>query len=213
MLPPELPHDMLLPSRHRQLLVEPAQHHHPVPLAFVIYALAATNRGARNEAIAMDAHEAVLELLLEPGQRLLEQKLARLRACGNVFQLRFQVDDVGDRNQVDASTLLSTEIRARAGADAAQRLVARWRGTARATQRRLEPRRAYRLEQIIHRVDFEGFDRVGVVRRREYDRRCRFELLQVARHFDAVDFWHADVEQDDVRIEHRNELERLASVG
>ena len=76
MLSRELPHDMLLASRHRQLLVQPAEHHDPVTLALIVHAFETADRSARDEAVAVDAHEAIVELLLELGQRLLEQELA-----------------------------------------------------------------------------------------------------------------------------------------
>ena len=61
----------------------PLQQHFPVRVAVVADApLEAADRVARDEAVAMHAHEARAELLLEPRQRLLEQELALAR-CGS----------------------------------------------------------------------------------------------------------------------------------
>ena len=60
-----------------------AQQHLPVRVAVVAdAALEAADRIARDEAVAMDAHEARAELVLELGQRLLEQVFALAR-CGS----------------------------------------------------------------------------------------------------------------------------------
>src|SRR6185436_20347416 len=70
-------HDELLPARHRQRLGDAAQQDFPVRVAVSAdAALESPDRFARDQAIAMDANEALPEFFLEAGQRLLEQELA-----------------------------------------------------------------------------------------------------------------------------------------
>ena len=77
-------------------------------------ALEAAHRGARDQAVAMHAHEALAVLLLEPRERLLDQVLALGGAHGHVLQLRLEVDHVVHRDEVDAPALLRREKRRRA---------------------------------------------------------------------------------------------------
>ena len=85
-------------------------------------ALEAAHRRARHQAVAVHAHEALAELLLEPGQRFLDQVLARRGAHRHVLELGLEVDHVRDRDQVDLAALLGREMRARRARDLAQRL-------------------------------------------------------------------------------------------
>src|SRR5688572_4551152 len=72
--PADLPHDELLAPRHRQRLGHAVQQDFPMRVAVVVHAaLEAPDEIAGHQAIAVDAHEAVPELALEPRQRLLEQ--------------------------------------------------------------------------------------------------------------------------------------------
>src|SRR5512147_1481304 len=102
----ELAHDALLAARNRKRLREPVQQDFPVRVAVVVDApLEAADRVARDEAIAMHAHEPVAELLLEARQRLLEQELAVVRADRDVLELGLEVDDLVDRHQDHARAL------------------------------------------------------------------------------------------------------------
>ena len=103
---PDVAHDELLAARHRQRLGDAVQQHLPVRVAVVVDApLEAADEIARDEAVAVDAHEAVAELVLEPGQRFLEQVLALRRADRDVLELGLEVDDLVDRHQHDARAL------------------------------------------------------------------------------------------------------------
>ena len=66
-----------------------------------------------------------------------------------------------------------------------------------------------RLEQVVERVNFEGAQRVLVVRGDEDDDRRAVEQLQ---HFEAVELRHLDVEQEEVGIVLGDCLHRFESV-
>src|SRR4029077_17821991 len=77
----QLPQRRPLAPAHRQLFLEAVEHHDPVRLVVAVgAALEAADRGARHQAVAMDANEARSELALERDQRLLDQVLAVARA-------------------------------------------------------------------------------------------------------------------------------------
>src|SRR5690606_37350562 len=76
----QLAHDVLLAPGDRKLLLHAVQQHHPVAVGAVLHALEAADRVARDQTVAMDADVALGELLLEAGERFLQQVLARRRA-------------------------------------------------------------------------------------------------------------------------------------
>ena len=87
-----------LPPAHRKLLVHAVEQHQPVRLVLLAgRALEAADRGARHQAVAVDAHEARGELALERDQRLLDQVLALARAHRDVLLLGAQEKDVAHR--------------------------------------------------------------------------------------------------------------------
>src|SRR5262249_44533167 len=85
-----------LAPAHRQLLGAAFQYHGPPGLAVLVGpALHATDEGARDQAVAVDAHEDPGELALELRQRILDQVLALARAQGDVLELGLQEHHVG----------------------------------------------------------------------------------------------------------------------
>ena len=77
---------MLLAPADDKFLGDPAQHHQPVPLAVGVgCAFESADRVFGDETITVNAHETPAKLLLEPGQRLLEQKLALRGAHRDIF--------------------------------------------------------------------------------------------------------------------------------
>src|SRR6185369_7493240 len=109
-------HDELLPARHRQRLGDAAQQDFPVRVAVgADAALESPDRFARDQAIAMDANEALPEFLLEAGQRLLEQELAIRGPDGDVLELCLQIDDFLDRHQHDPRSFGHRQESARRG--------------------------------------------------------------------------------------------------
>src|SRR5687768_10361220 len=95
-----------LPPADRQALVEAVEHYLPMGLVLpAAGALEAADRGARHQAIAVDAHEYVGELALERDQRLLDQVLARARAHRHVFLLgpQEQIGRASCRERVEGS--------------------------------------------------------------------------------------------------------------
>lgn len=62
----------------------------------------------------------------------------------------------------------------------------------RAFERRFKTRGTDRLQQIIHGVNFKGANRKRVIRRNKDDGHARADQLE---HFEAVEFWHLDVQK------------------
>src|SRR5207253_2031799 len=102
----DLADDMLLPTAHRDLLLATAQYGKPLPFGLAAAALEAADCGARNEAVAMHADEAVRMLLLESRERVLDQVFARGGTHGHILQLGLEVDHVIDGNEMNAPALL-----------------------------------------------------------------------------------------------------------
>src|SRR5207244_3340961 len=95
--------DELLPAGHGQRFGYVTQQNFPVRVAVGRdAALEATNRLTGDEAITMDAHEPWTKFLLELGQRFLEKVFALAGSNGDVFEFRFQIDHIIDRDQHDA---------------------------------------------------------------------------------------------------------------
>jgi hypothetical protein len=98
---------VLLAAADREFVGDGLEHHHPMPLAIRISgAFEAPDRVLRDQAIAVDAHEASKKFLLEFRERLLEQVLALRGAHRNVLELGFEKSDVADRYQMDAAALV-----------------------------------------------------------------------------------------------------------
>ena len=74
------------------------------------HALEAGDRWSRDQRIAVDPHEAIVELFLERGQRLLDQELALARAHGDVLEFGLQVDDLLERHEDHATALVDREV-------------------------------------------------------------------------------------------------------
>ena len=112
---------------------QPLKHRQPLSFGLAAAALEAADARARDEAVAVHAHEAVRIFLLETRERILDEVFALGGAHGHVFQLGLEVDHVVDGDEMDAPALLRRKKRGRALAHLAQRFHARARGrTARA---------------------------------------------------------------------------------
>jgi hypothetical protein len=70
----------------------------------------------------VDADEGALELLLEAGERLLHQEFARGGAHRHVLELGAQVEDLGQRHEVDLAALVDRKVPARLVGRGVQRL-------------------------------------------------------------------------------------------
>src|SRR5438105_6285713 len=98
----QLPQDGPLPAADRQAFLQPVEHDRPVRLVLgTAGALEAADRGARHQAVAVDAHEGRDELALERHQGLLDQVLAGACAHGDVLLLGAQEHDLAYRDEHD----------------------------------------------------------------------------------------------------------------
>ncbi|KAG1540470.1 hypothetical protein G6F50_014360 [Rhizopus delemar] len=88
----------------------------------------------------------------------------------------------------------------------------RWQPRQNAIAGRQQPLVADRLQQVIHRALLEGVDGVLIVGGPEHHLGTRAQLGQRARHFDATDAGHADVEEGDVRLLLGQLLQRRGAV-
>jgi hypothetical protein len=80
-------------------------------------------------------------------------------------------------------------------------------------QRRSESLRTHRLHQVVERVQLEGLDSVAVVGGDEDDCRRALQSAEVARHLDAPDAGHLDVEQQHLRAAPRQALDHVQPIG
>ncbi len=161
----------------------------------------------------MDAHEALGEFLLQRYQRFLDQVLPLPGSQGDVFLLGSQENDVAHRHEHDPVALGDRQVLARAYRHARQLLAPRRRPARGFAQRRRQPLGAHRLEKIVERVELERLQRVALVGGHENHRRRLLERHEVARHFQAADTRHLDVQQKDLGAACRHGLERLQAVA
>ena len=176
-------------------------------------ALEAADGGARDEAVAVNAHERPGKLALERDQRFLDQVLFVARAHGDVLLLGPQKHDVAHRHQHDAIALRDRQVLARRARRPHQALAPRRTGSERFLQRRREAHGAHRFQEVIERVQLEGLDGMLVVRSDEHHRGRALECAHVARKLEPIHAGHADVEQQHLGAARRQSLERFDAVG
>ena len=131
----------------------------------------------------MDAHEAVAEFLFERGERFLDQVFTLARAHRDVFQFGLQVDDLLQRHQDDATTLVHRQVTTTGVGGLGQRVDGiqmlgrdQRAGTQQRSQQTLG---AHGLEQVVQCVDFEGINRKFVEGRDEDHQRHRLGIAAV----------------------------------
>ncbi len=117
--------------------------------------LEAADEVARDEAIAVDAHEARAELLFEPRQRFLEQVLALRRADRDVLELGLQIDDFVDRDEHDARALGDRQEAPRRGRQLGELLDRHGLQSRHLLQCGQQSLHAHRLDQVVDGVDLE----------------------------------------------------------
>ncbi len=81
---------------------------------------------------------------------------------------------------------------------------------ARAIDRFGQPLRAERLQQIVDRVDFECLQRVLIVRGDEDHGDVAADEIE---HLEAVELRHLDVEEQQIRLQFGDDLDRLEAIG
>ena len=67
--------------------------------------------------------------------------------------------------------------------------------------RRVEPRRVDGFQQVVNRVDLEGFDGARVERRDEHDLRSCLEIDHAACDVEAGEAGHLHIEKDEIGLE------------
>ncbi len=72
---------------------------------------------------------------------------------------------------------------------------------------------AYRFQQVVNRMRFECLQRIVIVGRGKYDGRWLLQQLQVLRRFQAVHAWHANIQQQHVRLLGCAQLQCLMAIG
>ena len=171
---------------------------------------------ARDQAVAMDAHEALAEFVFQRLQRFLDQHLAAGVMHDHVFVLGQQVVDFDDRNQHQVAAHARAQVAAfaRRGFVALDhpRALSRLKRPAR-SMRRAQALDADRLEQVVDRVGIECGQRMFVVGGAEDHGRRVFEFAEVPRRFEPIHARHADVEQDQVGLQAFDRFDRFAAVA
>src|SRR5882672_3707042 len=164
-----------------------------------------------DEQASVRAHEVARELLFRSAQRLVDELLAASVADGHVLLVRAKKADVRDQNQLEVVAHPHRHVLARRERLLRRRelLELRRAQSRRVLERLLEPLAPHRLEQIADGLRLEGLQRVLVVCRGEHDGRRLLERSEMARHLDAGEAGHADIEQHDRGLEPRDELQRL----
>ena len=201
-----------MPAADVEFLVHAAQRHLPGPGRGFIetFYIAGGDQG-----VAVDAQEALAELLLQIHQRILDQVFLARRARHDVLRIGDEIHDVGHRHQADVAAHVHADVGAR------RRLLARLvhflellhGELARLGERVRQPVLADRLQQIIHGVDLERVERVLVVGGGEDHARRVLHAHQVHGRLEAVHARHADVHQQHVGVELGGHFHRLGAVG
>ncbi|MCY1432833.1 hypothetical protein D9M71_488410 [compost metagenome] len=165
----------------------------------------------------MDAHEALAELVLQRLQRLVQQHLAASVTQGHVLVVGDEEDHLFQRNQLDALAGPCADMAARAGAAGRRRLGQR--GELHAVRPRSLLQRlgqvfgAHRLDQVADRADLEGFQGEFVVGGTEDHRRRGFALAQLGGNLQAIEAGHADIQQDDIRLQAVDQRQRFFAIA
>ena len=168
---------------------------------------------ARDQAVAVDAHEAVRELDLQRLQRFLDQVLAARMVHDDVLLLGLQVAHVVDGDQSQGPADPCAQVRAGAGIGACPGLAATTGNEGpHPLQRGGQALGAHRLHQVIDRLGIEGGQGVRIVRRAEHHRGAGLAGRHVARGFESIDARHGDVQQDQVGSPFQAGMHRLAPI-
>ena len=135
----------------------------------------------------------------EPFADLNRQPLAAALSFGDELDDPFELRV----NRARAGGVRPIQVRHARARDAAPRSI----------DRHFETRGINRLQQIVDGVDFEGLNRVLIVRRHENNVRRRTRVHHVARHFEACQPGHLDIKEDDVGLQSIDGRECLDSVA
>ena len=181
-------------------------------------ALQALDAFAGDQRVAMDAHEALAELVLQRLQRLVQQHFATFVAQGHVLVVGDEEDHLLQRNQLDTLAGARADMAARASAVAGhgwarQRRELHAIGPLGLLQRGSQGLRPYRFDQVADGTDVERLQGELVMRGAEDHRRRRLALAQLGRHLQAIEAGHADVQQDHVRPQAVDQRQRFFAVA
>lgn len=172
---------------------------------------------AGDQRVAVDAHEALAELVFQRLQRLVQQHLALRMAQGHVLVVGNEEDHLFQRDQLDPLAGPCTDVAARTAAAGGRGLgqrgqlhAVRSRGF---LQRLGQVFAAHRLDQVAHGADLEGFQGEFVMGRAEDHSRRRFPLAESGRDLEAVQTGHADIQQDDIGLEAVDQRQRFFAIA
>ncbi|MDT4855561.1 hypothetical protein FQZ97_899210 [compost metagenome] len=146
--------------------------------------------------------------LLEVAERAVENVFLVRSAHRDVFQLGLEVDHVGQRHALAATTLLDDQalgqphISSGFGAQTLHLL-----------QGLLQTLAAHRLGQVVHRFQVKSLHRVFGVGGDEHHRRWRRQLTQGLGQGHAVHAGHVDVQHHQITSGALDQLHRLHGVG
>src|SRR5262249_5377329 len=129
---------------------------------------------------------------------------------GDVLQLRFEIDDVLDRNQNDPRTLGDRQETPRGCRQLVELRARQWLEPRYLLQRRQQSLHTHWLDQIGDPMDLEGRDRVLMVGSGEDEHGWQRELEQVSGELNAVHVRHVNVGEDEVGWRAAQQSERLA---
>ena len=165
----------------------------------------------------MYAHKALAELVLQRLQRLVEQHLARFVAQGDVFMVGDEIDDLRQRDQLDALAGAGTDMAARAATLIAggpgQRRQLRAVGFFRAAQGVAQRLGLDGFVDMAQGALLEGLAAVFVVTGAEHHRRRCLALAQFGGHLQAIEAGHTDVQQHHIGLEALDQCQGLLAVG
>ncbi len=170
----------------------------------------------RNQRIAVDTHKTVAKFILECLERLVEQHFARFMAQGHVLVIGDEVDDLSDRDQLDALAGSGTDVAAGTTALVAWtsergQLAAVWPvGLAQSLTKRLP---VHRLGHIAEGGFLEGIFPVLVITGTEHERRRRLTLAQSGSDLQTIEARHADIQQDNVGFQAFDQRKGLFTIG
>ena len=184
-----------------------------MPLAVVIgCAFEAADRLFRDQAVAVDAHEAPQKFLLEFRQRFFQQEFAFGGAYRHILELGLEEGDIVHGYQVNAPALVDRKMRPRLGFEFAQHIEPQRRDGPRARQSVEQPAEADRLNQEVDRVHLERLERIDVIGGGKNHGWRLVEFLQMLGNLEPVHFRHADVEQHHVGRALRQQFQRPLAV-
>ncbi len=169
--------------------------------------------GERHQCIAVHAQEALAELRFQFAQALVEEQAAARVERAHVLLVGEQCAYLADLDQARVAADAAAEATASASELACQSTQLVARGGACGGERCIELLALHGFQQVGHRAGLEGRDRVLLEGRAEHDGRRMLLGHEVARRLDAIHARHADVEQNEVRLEGPRDRDRLTTVG